>query len=120
MNSRPRTARRGLLAVVVLAALQSPAFAQDFGRPDRRRLRFDPSGVLRTVATNGSTLDRPNPFFQSLGSERAVVRLVPRRVDRVDDLPGRTEAPVRPDRRSRPDLPHGRRLELAPRRRLDP
>ena len=67
MISRPACARfwAGVLMACVSWGVES--LAQDFRPPTVFDSR-DPSGVLRTLATNGNTLDESNPFFQSLGA----------------------------------------------------
>jgi hypothetical protein len=55
------------MAVVLLAVFPPSAFAQGFGSVPAVVDTLNPSGVLRTIATNGNTLDLSNPFFQSLG-----------------------------------------------------
>ena len=53
--------------VVGVSWAAAMARAQDSSSPTVFDSR-DPSGVLRTLATNGRTLDESNPFFQSLGT----------------------------------------------------
>lgn len=67
-NGSSKIAYRGWLAIVLLAAFQPSVFAQGFGHDATVLDTLNPSGVLRTVATNGNTFDLSNPFFQSLGT----------------------------------------------------
>ncbi len=67
-SARPRARVRPWAGLFLAwASWGGVAGAQDFDSSivfDSR----DPTGVLRTLATNGNTLDTSNPFFQSLGA----------------------------------------------------
>ncbi len=61
-------ALRSGLVIALLAGFQLSAAAQHDGRGRTVLDTANRFGVLRTIATNGNTLDLSNPFFQSLGA----------------------------------------------------
>jgi cytochrome c peroxidase len=68
MNARFGHPHRGLLAAVLFTALAPTASAQGYRSAPIVVDTIKPAGVLRTIATNGNSLDPSNPFFRSLGT----------------------------------------------------